>query len=152
MQGIVNCLWFDDRGLEAAHYYTRIFPNSRILEQSPGPDDRVPLTVSFELAGRSFVALNGGPQFSFNEAVSFQIICDSQEEIDHYWSALTAGGEESQCGWLKDRFGVSWQVVPQRLTELLGSGDPDVVRRVSEAFMPMTKLDLAVIEAAAANP
>lgn len=151
MQDIVNCLWFDDRGLEAAHFYTRIFPNSRLLEQTPGPEPEVPMTVAFELDGRAFVALNGGPAFRFSEAVSFQVMCDSQEEIDHYWDALTAGGQESRCGWLKDRFGVSWQVVPVRLGELMSSGDPGVAQRVAQAFMPMHKLDLARIEAAAAN-
>lgn len=151
MQDIVNCLWFDDRGLEAAHFYTGIFPNSRLLSQAPGPDPDVPLTVSFELAGRSFVALNGGPAFTFTEAVSFQITCESQDEVDHYWDSLVAGGEESRCGWLKDRFGVSWQVVPTRLAELLSSGDPDVAQRVTEAFMPMRKIDVATLEAAAAG-
>lgn len=149
MQDIVNCLWFEDRGLEAAHFYTGLFPNSRLLGQTPGPDPDIPMTVSFELDGRSFVALNGGPMFTFNEAVSFQIMCDTQAEIDHYWDALTAGGEESRCGWLKDRFGVSWQVVPVRLPELLSSEDPAVAQRVTEAFMPMNKLDISVLEAAA---
>jgi predicted 3-demethylubiquinone-9 3-methyltransferase (glyoxalase superfamily) len=151
MQDIVNCLWFDGRGLEAAMYYTRLFPNSRILGQSSGPEGGEPMTVNFELNGRSFVALNGGPAYVFNEAVSFQIVCDSQEEIDRYWDALTAGGAEGKCGWLTDRFGVSWQVVPHRLSELLGGGDPEVARRVVEAFMPMRKFDLAVLEAAAAG-
>lgn len=151
MQDIVNCLWFDGHGLEAARFYTGIFPGSRLLGQSPGPDPEVPMTVSFELGGRAFVALNGGPMFTFNEAVSFQVLCDSQEEVDHYWDSLVSGGEESQCGWLKDRFGVSWQVVPTRLTELLSSGDPGVAQRVTAAFMPMKKIDLAVLEAAAAG-
>lgn len=151
MQGIVNCLWFDGRGLEAARFYTGLFPNSRLLGQSPGPDPETPLTVSFELDGRSFVALNGGPMFTFNEAVSFQILCETQDEIDRYWDALTAGGEESRCGWLKDRFGVSWQVVPTRLPELLSSGDPAMAQRVTEAFMPMNKIEVAVLEAAAAG-
>ncbi len=109
------------------------------------------MTVEFSLNGNPFVALNGGPMFSFSEAVSFQIMCKDQAEIDYYWDALTAGGEESQCGWLKDRFGVSWQVVPTRLPELLGQSDPEVARRVVEAFMPMRKLDIAVLERAAAS-
>lgn len=151
MQDIVNCLWFDDRGLEAARFYTGLFPHSRILGRSPGPDPQTPLTVSFELAGRPFVALNGGPMFTFNEAVSFQIPCGTQDEIDHYWDALTDGGEESRCGWLKDRFGVSWQVLPTRLQELLSGGDPEVAQRVTEAYLPMNKIDVSVLEAAAAR-
>ena len=108
-----------------------------------------PLTVEFNLDGRPFVALNGGPLFKFTEAISFQIMCEDQTEVDYFWDKLTDGGEESQCGWLKDRFGVSWQVVPVRMVELLSDPDPEVTRRVVEAFMPMRKLDIAVLEAAA---
>lgn len=155
MPDIVNCLWFDGRGREAAIFYTGIFPDSELGSgvslDAPGAPEHEPTTVEFTLKGRRFVALNGGPQFSFSEAVSFQVMCDDQAEVDHYWTALTDGGEESQCGWLKDRFGVSWQVVPVRLGELLSDPDPDVVNRVVQAFMPMRKLDIAVIEAAAAG-
>ena len=155
MKNIVTCLWFDQQGLDAARFYTSIFPNSEIGTQvvldENGQPATVPLTVDFSLNGSPFVALNGGPMFSFNEAVSFQIMCKDQAEVDYYWDALTAGGEESQCGWLKDRFGVSWQVVPTRLPELLGQSDPEVARRVMEAFMPMRKLDIAALERAAVS-
>ncbi|MFF5791863.1 VOC family protein [Paeniglutamicibacter sp. NPDC012692] len=155
MKNIVTCLWFDQQGLDAARFYTSIFPNSEIgthvdLDENGQPSS-VPMTVEFSLNGNPFVALNGGPMFSFSEAVSFQIMCKDQAEVDYYWDALTAGGEESQCGWLKDRFGVSWQVVPTRLPELLGQSDPEVARRVVEAFMPMRKLDIAALERAAAS-
>lgn len=153
MKDLINCLWFDGRGLEAARYYTGIFPNSRIVSQleldAEGNPAHEPMTVEFHLDGRPFVALNGGPLFKFNEAISFQIMCEDQAEVDYYWDKLTADGEESQCGWLKDRFGVSWQVVPVRMVELLGDPDPEVARRVTEAFMPMRKLDIAVLEQAA---
>lgn len=153
MKDLINCLWFDGRGLEAARHYTGIFPNSRIVSQieleADGSPANEPMTVEFHLNGRPFVALNGGPLFKFNEAISFQIMCEDQAEVDYYWEKLTDGGEESQCGWLKDRFGVSWQVVPVRLVELLGDPDPEVARRVTEAFMPMRKLDIAVLEQAA---
>src|SRR4051794_28812493 len=108
---IVPCLWFDGQGEEAARFYTAIFPNSRITQS-------LPVMVAFELAGQPFTALNGGPMFKFNEAVSLQIMCDSQEEVDHYWNALTAGGSEQPCGWLKDRYGLSWQVVPRQAIAL----------------------------------
>ncbi|MFL4475672.1 VOC family protein [Paeniglutamicibacter sp. MACA_103] len=153
MKDLISCLWFDGQGLEAARFYTGIFPNSRIVSQvdldTEGHPTNEPLTVEFSLDGRPFVALNGGPLFKFNEAISFQIMCEDQTEVDYFWDKLTAGGEESQCGWLKDRFGVSWQVVPVRMVELLGDPDPEVARRVTEAFMPMKKLDIAVLEAAA---
>ena len=153
MKDLINCLWFDGQGLEAARFYTGIFPNSRIVSQldmdTQGNPVNEPLTVEFNLDGRPFVALNGGPLFKFNEAMSFQIMCEDQAEVDYFWDKLTDGGEESQCGWLKDRFGMSWQVVPVRMVELLSDSDPEVTRRVVEAFMPMRKLDIAVLEAAA---
>lgn len=153
MKDLINCLWFDGQGLEAARFYTGIFPNSRIVSQldldTEGNPTDEPLTVEFSLDGRPFVALNGGPLFKFNEAISFQIMCEDQTEVDYFWDKLTSGGEESQCGWLKDRFGVSWQVVPVRMVELLSDPDPEVARRVTEAFMPMRKLDISVLEAAA---
>ncbi|GHD02753.1 VOC family protein [Zhihengliuella salsuginis] len=151
MKPLVTCLWFDGTARQAAAFYASVFPDARVGDAIAG-DERggEPLTVDFEIGGTRFVGLNGGDQFSFDEAVSFQILCETQEEIDYYWDALADGGEEGRCGWLKDRFGVSWQVVPRRLIELFGDDDPDVRRRVTEAFMPMGRLDLAAIEAAAA--
>jgi predicted 3-demethylubiquinone-9 3-methyltransferase (glyoxalase superfamily) len=155
MSTITPCLWFDTEGEEAAGFYTSIFKNSRILhiarygEAGPRPAGSV-MTVSFELDGQKFVALNGGPEFTFNEAVSFQVDCRSQEEVDEYWSRLGDGGEEGPCGWLKDRYGVSWQIVPTRLTELLGDPDPETSQRVMRAMLTMKKIDIATLEQAAA--
>jgi predicted 3-demethylubiquinone-9 3-methyltransferase (glyoxalase superfamily) len=156
MDKISPCLWFDGRAEEAARFYTSLFPNSEItsVDRSPGetpsgPQDMV-LTVNFTLDGRSFIALNGGPEFKFNEAISLSIDCDDQAEVDRYWAALTAdGGEESVCGWLKDRFGVSWQVVPRRLPELLNSPDREAAARVLDAMLRMVKIDVAELERAA---
>jgi predicted 3-demethylubiquinone-9 3-methyltransferase (glyoxalase superfamily) len=128
MSKITPCLWFDTEGEEAAEFYTSLFPNSRILDVArypagaPRPEGTV-MTVLFELDGQKFLALNGGPEFTFNEAISFQIDCAGQAEVDNYWSKLSDGGEEGPCGWLKDRFGVSWQVVPHVLDELLADAD-----------------------------
>lgn len=155
MPKITPWLWFDMNAQEAAEYYITVFPNSRILkvthypEGAPVPAGTV-LAVEFELDGTLFAGLNGGPQFQFSEAVSFSIDCADQDEVDHYWNALTGGGgEESQCGWLKDRFGVSWQVVPRRLDELMSDPDVGVVERVSEALMKMHKIEVPVLEEAA---
>ncbi|MGV9744021.1 VOC family protein [Rhodococcus zopfii] len=155
MPKITPWLWFDMNAQEAAEYYITVFPNSRILkvthypEGTPVPAGTV-LAVEFELDGTLFAGLNGGPQFQFSEAVSFSIDCADQDEVDHYWNALTGGGgEESQCGWLKDRFGVSWQVVPRRLDELMSDPDVGVVERVSEALMKMHKIEVPVLEEAA---
>ena len=153
-QKLTPCLWFDTEAEAAAKYYTSIFPNSRILdishfgEAGPRPAGMV-LTVSFELDGHEFTALNGGPEFKFNEAISFQIRCETQDEVDHYWAKLTEGGEEGPCGWLKDRYGVSWQVIPKRLEELLTDPDPDRSQRAMRAMMQMKKLDVAALEEAA---
>ncbi|SNS46484.1 Glyoxalase superfamily enzyme, possibly 3-demethylubiquinone-9 3-methyltransferase [Geodermatophilus pulveris] len=150
----IPCLWFDGRAEEAAAHYTSIFPNSRIGEVTrygpgmPAPEGSV-MTVAFTLDGQEYVALNGGPQFRFTEAISFQIACRDQEEADHYWDRLTDGGEESVCGWLKDRFGVSWQVVPTELPALLADPDPGRARRATEAMMQMRRIDLAEIRRAA---
>ncbi|MGZ4353429.1 MAG: VOC family protein [Gaiellaceae bacterium] len=147
-------LWFDTQAEEAATLYTSIFPDSRIVEVSrygsagPGPEGAV-MTVSFELDGQRFVALNGGPEHTFSEAISFQIDCASQEEVDRYWGALTEGGEEGPCGWLKDRFGVSWQVVPTRLMELLLDPDAEKSQRVMAAMMKMGKIEIEELERAA---
>ena len=155
MKGITACLWFDTEGEEAATFYTSLFPNSRIKDVarygSAGPrDEGTVMTVSFELDGREFVALNGGPDFTFNEAISFQVSCESQEEVDRYWSALSEGGEEGPCGWLKDKFGVSWQIVPTRLPELLGDPDREKSQRVMQAMLGMRKIEIDGLERAAA--
>ena len=156
MQKITPCLWFDTQAEEAAKYYTSIFENSRITEVSyfgdagPRPAGTV-MTVNFELHGQGFVALNGGPDFTFNEAISMQVSCDSQEEVDEYWSRLTDGGEEGPCGWLKDRYGVSWQIVPKRLVELLKDPDPERSQRVMQAMLQMKKIEVSVLEQAAAG-
>ena len=154
----IPCLWFDGRAEEAAQHYTSIFPNSSIGDVTRyGPNMPPPmkegdvLTVDFTLDGQPYTALNGGPQFPFSEAISFQIVCKDQEEADHYWERLTEGGEESMCGWLKDKFGLSWQVVPKRLEELMSDSDQQKVERVTAAFMQMNKLDIATLEKAAAG-
>ena len=154
MSRITPCLWFDTEGEEAAEFYTSIFPNSRILEVTrygdAGPREAgTVMTVTFELDGREFVALNGGPEFTFDEAISFQIDCGSQEEVDDYWSRLGEGGEEGPCGWVKDRYGLSWQVVPTRLTELLTHPDPETSQRAMAAMLQMRKIDIATLEEAA---
>ena len=156
MPQITNCLWFDTEAEAAAKLYVSLFPNSKILSTSRYPEglpgDRAGqvLTVEFELDGARFTGLNGGPQFKFSEAVSFQILVEDQKELDHYWNGLIAGGgEESQCGWLKDRFGLSWQVVPKKMGAWMSN--PATGARVAAAFMPMKKLDIATLEAAAAG-
>ncbi|MCM3925779.1 VOC family protein [Frankia sp. AiPs1] len=154
MPAITPCLWFDDQGEQAAEFYTSIFPNSRITNiarYGPGgmrPEGTV-MTVQFELDGREYVALNGGPAFTFSEAISLQVFCGSQAEVDEYWTRLTDGGEESQCGWLRDRYGLSWQIVPTVLGELLGDPDPERARRATEAMLRMKKIDVAEIRRAA---
>lgn len=151
---IVPNLWFDTQAEEAAEFYTSVFPHSRVLtvsrypENAPGPAGEV-MTVEFEINGQRFVGINGGPQFPFSEAVSFQITCADQAEVDHYWDTLVAGGEESQCGWLKDRYGLSWQVVPEGMEEVLGDPDPERGERAMQAMLGMTKLDVAALRAAA---
>jgi len=157
---IAPCLWFDSQGEDAANFYVSIFPDSKIAaishytEAGKEIHGRKPgsvLTVAFELAGQSFTALNGGPVFKFNEAISLQITCENQEEVDHYWNKLGAGGpvEAQQCGWIKDKFGVSWQVVPRILTELLLDPDREKANRVMGAMMQMKKLDIAELQRAA---
>ena len=158
---ITPCLWFDGQAEEAAHFYVAIFPNSRVTtvahygdagrEIHGQPPGRV-MVAAFELDGQPFTALNGGPLFTFSEAVSFQVSCDSQDDIDYYWERLGEGGDPTarQCGWLKDRFGLSWQVVPRTMGALLTSSVPGASERVMGALLRMTKLDLAALEAAAA--
>jgi predicted 3-demethylubiquinone-9 3-methyltransferase (glyoxalase superfamily) len=153
----IPCLWFDGRAEEAAQLYTSVFPNSSIGEITRyGPDMPPPmaegdvLTVSFTLDGQEYVGLNGGPQFTFTEAISFQIMCADQEEVDHYWNRLTeGGGEEGPCGWLKDKFGVSWQVVPIEMMSLLSDPDPGRAQRATQAMLQMHRIDIAEIRRAA---
>jgi len=154
MSALTTCLWFDNEGEEAAKFYTTVFPDSSLGSMTPyvgGERDGQVMTVAFLINGQQFVALNAGPEFTFSEAISFQIPCADQEEVDRYWDTLTEGGEESQCGWLKDRFGVSWQVVPTRLSELFSSADPEVAGRVGQALFSMKKIIIADLEAAAAG-
>ena len=156
MQKITPCLWFDTEGEEAAQFYTSVFPNSRIVEVtrygSAGPRaEGTVMTVAFELDGQSFVALNGGPDFTFNEAISFQVSCRDQDEVDAYWSKLAEGGEEGPCGWLKDRYGVSWQIIPTALPDLLGDPDPERSQRVMAAMLKMKKIEVDELERAAAQ-
>jgi predicted 3-demethylubiquinone-9 3-methyltransferase (glyoxalase superfamily) len=155
---ITPCLWFDGQAEEAAAFYVSLLPDSRIDRVFCSPVDTpsgpagMPLTVEFTLAGQPYLGLNGGPQYMFTEAVSFQIHCDDQAEVDRLWSALTAnGGQEVACGWLKDRWGLSWQIVPVKLTQLLMDPDPDRARRAMQAMMTMIKIDIAALEAAADN-
>jgi predicted 3-demethylubiquinone-9 3-methyltransferase (glyoxalase superfamily) len=147
MQKISTCLWFDGKAAEAAEFYTSTFDNSSILTSMPGPDGQV-LTVDFEIEGRHFMALNGGPAFTFNEAVSLVVNCESQDEVDRYWNALLEGGEESQCGWLKDKFGLSWQIVPTEMPRLLNGPDAAGSKRAMEAMLKMRKLDINVLQRA----
>ena len=153
-QAITPNLWFDTQAEEAAEYYCSIFPDSRIVsvthytEAAPSKAGQV-LTVDFELQGQRFTAINGGPEFTFNEAVSFLIECKDQAELDAYWERLTDGGEDGPCGWCKDRYGLSWQVVPAGMDELFGDDDPERARRAMEAMFGMRKLDIAALRAAA---
>ena len=162
LQRITPCLWFDNQAEEATRFYTGIFKNSKVTQishygeagqevhgQKPGSV----MIVAFELDGHSFTAINGGPAFKFNEAVSFQVQCDTQEEIDHYWALLSAGGDvkAQQCGWLKDKYGASWQIVPRIMGELMTSGDAARSDRVMAAMLKMKKLDLAVLNHAFAG-
>lgn len=151
MQKITPCLWFNDRAEEAANLYVSLFPNSTIGKTSrydkasaevSGQKEGAVLTVAFTLNGQNFMGLNGGPLFTFSEAVSFVIDCENQDEVDHYWNALTEGGAESQCGWLKDKFGVSWQVVPKDLGVLLSDPDPKKSGAVMKAMLEMKKIEV----------
>jgi predicted 3-demethylubiquinone-9 3-methyltransferase (glyoxalase superfamily) len=154
MPKITPWLWFDTEAQQAAEFYASVFPNSRITDVShygegmPKPAGTV-MTVSFELDGQEFAGLNGGPEFSFNESISFQIECADQDEVDHYWSRLSDGGKEGPCGWLTDRYGVSWQVVPKRLYELFQDPDQGRANRAVQAMLQMQKIDVAALERAA---
>lgn len=157
MNKISPFLWFETQAEEAANFYVSVFPGSRIVSTSrygdagPGPKGSV-MTVEFELEGQTFIALNGGPQFRFNEAVSFSVDCNSQEEVDAYWDKLTAdGGEPGPCGWLKDKYGLSWQINPRILGQLLSDPDPAKAKRVMEAMLQMSKIEIPVLQRAAAG-
>lgn len=152
-QKITPFLWFDNQAEEAMNFYTSIFKNSKINtvarygEAGPGPKGSV-MTASFQINGQEFVALNGGPQYKFTEAISFVVNCESQQEVDEFWEKLSEGGEKSRCGWLKDKYGLSWQVVPTVLPQLLQSKDPEKSKRVMQAMMQMDKIDIAALEQA----
>ena len=153
MQKITPFLWFDNNAEEAAKFYTSIFKKSKIARISrygdagPGPKGTV-MVVDFELEGQQFVALNGGPQFKFTEAISFVVNCETQKEVDYFWGKLLAGGQESQCGWLKDKFGLSWQIVPTVLNDMLADPDPARSQRVMKAMLQMKKIDIPTLEKA----
>jgi predicted 3-demethylubiquinone-9 3-methyltransferase (glyoxalase superfamily) len=156
-QTITTYLWFDGNAEEAVEHYTSIFPRSRVTqvarwgEGGPGPEGTV-MNIAFELDGQRFIALNGGPQFKFTPAISLFVECDSQDEVDHYWNKLLAGGgKPTHCGWLEDRFGLSWQIIPSRLVQLMSDPDPKLAGRVANALMGMQKIDLAVLERAHAG-
>jgi predicted 3-demethylubiquinone-9 3-methyltransferase (glyoxalase superfamily) len=153
MQKITPFLWFDHQAEEAVNFYSSIFEDSRVKivtrygEAGPGPKGTV-MTIAFELAGHEFVALNGGPQYKFTEAISFVVNCETQEEVDELWEKLSEGGTEIQCGWLKDKYGLSWQIVPKILLKFLQDKDPEKAQRVMKAMFPMKKLDIAALERA----
>jgi predicted 3-demethylubiquinone-9 3-methyltransferase (glyoxalase superfamily) len=153
MQKITTFLSYSDRAEEAVKLYTSLFPNSRVVKTTrygdagPGPKGSV-MTIAFELAGQSFVALNGGPSFSFSQGISLSVNCETQAELDALWDGLSAGGKQIQCGWLTDRFGVTWQIVPQKLGELIGDPDPVKARRTTQAMLKMVKLDIGALQRA----
>jgi predicted 3-demethylubiquinone-9 3-methyltransferase (glyoxalase superfamily) len=148
MQKITPFLWFDTQAEEAMNFYTSIFKNSKVLGVTRGPNERA-MSVKFELEGQEFIGLNAGPQFKFNEAISFLVDCKTQEEVDELWEKLTAdGGEESMCGWLKDKYGLSWQIIPTALSEMLSDPDPEKAGRVMQAMLKMNKIDIQGLERA----
>ena len=162
MQKISPCLWFDDQGEEAAKFYTSIFKDSKIGDvtrygkegyEIHGREEGTVMTVEFEIEGQKFLALNGGPIFKFNEAISFQVYCETQEEVDYYWEKLSEGGDEKaqQCGWLKDKYGVSWQIVPIILIKILKDKDSEKSQRVMKAMLQMHKLDISILKKAYAE-
>jgi predicted 3-demethylubiquinone-9 3-methyltransferase (glyoxalase superfamily) len=159
MQKISPCLWFDDQGEEAAKFYTSIFKDSKIRDvtrygkegyEIHGREEGTVMTVEFEIEGQKFLALNGGPIFKFNEAISFQVYCETQEEVDYYWEKLSEGGDEKaqQCGWLKDKYGVSWQIVPTILIKMLKDNDSEKSQKVMKAMLQMHKLDISTLKKA----
>jgi len=150
MNKITPFLWFDDQAEEAMRYYLSIFKSSKELSVTPGPNGKA-MSVSFEIEGQRIIGLNAGPQFKFTEAISFYIDCTDQAEVDELWKKLSAGGEESQCGWVKDRFGLWWQVIPSGLVEALGDPDPAKAKRSLDAMLTMKKIDIAAIQRARAG-
>lgn len=160
IQKITPFLWFDDQAEDAANFYTSIFPKSKVVNvtryteegaAASGTQAGAVMTVEFQLHGQNFVALNGGPHFKFNEAISFVVNCETQEEVDHYWDKLSAGGDEQaqQCGWLKDRYGVSWQIVPRIVGELMAHPDQEAAQRAMRAILQMKKIDIETLQRAA---
>jgi len=153
MQKITPYLWFDNQAEEAVNFYTSIFKDSKILSisrlpaEAPGQSGLV-ITATFQIEGQTFMALNGGPMYRFTEAVSFFVSCQTQEEVDYYWDRLLEGGEAQMCGWLKDKYGLSWQIIPQALMQLMGDPDPEKARRVMEAMLKMVKIDIAGLKQA----
>ncbi|MFJ6571863.1 VOC family protein [Streptomyces sp. NPDC091292] len=150
---LTTCLWFDGQAEEAANHYISIFKDAelgaigRYTEAGPGPEGTA-IVVEFKINGQKFIGLNGGPQFTFDEAISFQIHCEDQDEVDYYWNRLLEGGSPSQCGWLKDKFGLSWQVIPKELTAMIGSPDQEKAARATRAMLAMTKLNIAELRKA----
>ena len=151
MKKITPFLWFDNQAEDAMNFYVSIFKNSRVLSVSPGPSGRA-MSVTFELDGQELVAFNAGPQFKFTEAISLFVSCETQAEVDELWGKLTAGGEESRCGWLKDKFGLSWQIIPTALGELMGDPDPEKAGRVMQAMLTMNKIQIAGLRQAYDQP
>ncbi len=147
MQSITPFLWFDDKAEEAMNFYTAIFKDSKIVSTMPGPDGTL-MGGTFELNGQEFMVLNGGPMFSFTPAISLFVKCETQEEVDYYWEKLTEGGSEEPCGWLKDKFGLSWQIIPNALGELIGHPDREKAGRALQAMLQMKKIEIAVLQAA----
>jgi predicted 3-demethylubiquinone-9 3-methyltransferase (glyoxalase superfamily) len=151
MNKITPFLWFDDQAEEAMNFYTSIFKNSKVLGVTPGPNGKA-MSVNFELEGQEFIGLNAGPQFKFNEAISFLVDCKTQEEVDELWAKLTAdGGEESMCGWLKDKYGLSWQIIPSALSGMISDPDPVKAQRAMQAMLQMRKIDIEGIRRAYAG-
>lgn len=150
MQPITPYLWFDDKAEEAMDFYVSIFKDSKVISTLPGPDGKA-MNVTFELNGQRFIALNGGPMYDFTPAISFFVKCETQEEVDYYWEKLTDGGSEEQCGWLKDKYGLSWQIIPTRLGELLGDPDREAANRALQAMLQMQKIEISKLEQAFAG-
>ncbi len=147
MQKITPFLWFDNQVEEAMKFYVSIFKDAKILSATPGPDGKI-MMGSFQIEGQEFMALNGGPMYKFTEAISLFVNCETQAEVDTLWEKLSAGGETSQCGWLKDKYGLSWQIIPHQLGELMSDKDPQKAGRVMQAMLKMTKIDIAQLQAA----
>jgi predicted 3-demethylubiquinone-9 3-methyltransferase (glyoxalase superfamily) len=147
MQKITPFLWFDNQAEEAMNFYVSIFKNSKVVSVTPGPNGTV-MTAKFRINGQEFMVLNGGPMFKFTEAISFMVNCETQQEVDELWEKLSEGGEEGRCGWLKDKYGLSWQIIPTALGELLGDKDPEKAKRVMQAMLQMKKIDIKALRQA----